>query len=549
MATFADESETGRNAAVQPRRQVLAGLSAMALVNGLSARAWTDKATRERSSLSLGVAATQAIPADYVGLSYESAQLANTDFFAADNRELVHLFRQLAPRGVLRIGGNSSEFCWWKPTESAREPQMPVRSAATYMPHRLTAIGPKALDRLAGFLDATGWRLIYGLNLGGLSLGAATPQSGAEEAAYVSRVMGSRLMFFQIGNEPDFYGNANTGLRGAGWNFDRYLEEWTRYAQAVAERVPEARFGGPDVGSNVDWALRFAAEAPKRLPGRIVACTSHYYAEGPPDSPQTAMERLLVPDERLEQRIEALNKAAARAHLDYRMTAGTSWYPARCACAAACVDSALWAMKFMLELATLGTAGVNFHGGGSSQIRSALGDHLPGATIAGGASGRSSADGRTAREMAANALGSFYTPIAGSRTTGFVARPIFYGMKLAGLLAGGAMRSVTNDVGMAAESVWAAKMPDGATRVVAINAGEGSERYLRIPARGPARIWRLQAATLAATSGVLLAGAAIDAEKSWRPRDEQRVANHGGQIEIRMPGASAAVIFLDSADR
>jgi hypothetical protein len=31
------------------------------------------------------------------------------------------------------------------------------------------------------------------------------------EAAFVARTLGDRLAFFQIGNEPDFYRDANNG--------------------------------------------------------------------------------------------------------------------------------------------------------------------------------------------------------------------------------------------------------------------------------------------------------------------------------------------------
>jgi hypothetical protein len=124
------------------------------------------------------------IPADYTGLSYETSQLSEPDFFSASNKSLVALFRLLSPRGVLRLGGNSSEFCWWKTTASAvapapKLPPGPVEH--NWMPHALTAITPEAVDRLAGFLDAAGWSLIYGLNLG-----TGTPQRAAEEAAYVA---------------------------------------------------------------------------------------------------------------------------------------------------------------------------------------------------------------------------------------------------------------------------------------------------------------------------------------------------------------------------
>ena len=49
---------------------------------------------------------------------------------------------------------------------------------ADWMPHRLFEISPEAIDALAGFLQATGWRLIYGLNFGN-----STPERAAAEAA------------------------------------------------------------------------------------------------------------------------------------------------------------------------------------------------------------------------------------------------------------------------------------------------------------------------------------------------------------------------------
>jgi hypothetical protein len=156
---------------------------------------------------------SQAIPLDYVGLSYETSQLADPNFFAADNGELVSLFRSLASQGILRIGGNSSEFCWWKGNASDHPPEVPASAhdAENWMPHSFTAVELTAIDRLPGFLDASGWRLIYGLNLG-----TGTPAKGAEEAAYVAQVLGSRLLFFQIGNEPGYYRNASNRLRPTG---------------------------------------------------------------------------------------------------------------------------------------------------------------------------------------------------------------------------------------------------------------------------------------------------------------------------------------------
>ena len=97
-----------------------------------------------------------------------TAQLADPDFFAEDNQPLISLFRSLSDHGVLRIGGNSSEFCWWKTRPDDHPPQLPASAHGdeNWMPHTFTAVEPVAIDRLEGFLRATGWNCIYGLNLG-----------------------------------------------------------------------------------------------------------------------------------------------------------------------------------------------------------------------------------------------------------------------------------------------------------------------------------------------------------------------------------------------
>ena len=200
------------------------------------------------------------------------------------------------------------------------------------------------------------------------------------------------------------------------------------------------------------------------MPGRIAACTGHYYAEGPPDSPQTTVERLR-PDPRLDENVELMTTAAAQANMVYRMTEGNSCYRGGKPGLSNAFCSALWAAEFMLTLAGYGTAGVNLHGGGSKQLRLALGGHLPGEQL--------SPDGATAA-----ALGGFYTPIAGSRESGFAARPVYYGMKLAGLFAGGRMRPVTLDSPPAQAMAWAAEMPDGGTRVIVLNKDPTRDEYL-----------------------------------------------------------------------
>jgi hypothetical protein len=486
--------------------------------------------TSAKVRLSLGKPAAHSVPLDFLGFSYETAELADTTFFAADNQGLISLFRMLTPQGVLRLGGNSSEFCWWKATADAQPPPLPASAhgEANWMPHKFTAIEPVAIDHLRQFLDATGWNAIYGLNLG-----TGTPERDATEAAYVAQQLGPRLLYFQIGNEPDLYRHASNGLRPSNWDFDQYLAQWLTFARAVLARVPEARFGGPDVASNPQWVIKFAQEAPKQLPGKIAACTGHYYAEGPPDNPRTTIARLLAADPRVERDVPRCIHAAEEAHLVYRMAEGNSCYRGGKPGLSNAFCSALWAADYLLRLASYGCVGVNLHGGGAKQIRLSLGGHLPGERLAPGAA-------------AVAAQGSFYTPIAGNRESGFSARPVFYGMKLAGLIAGGRMRPVELEGAAANASAWAAEMPGGATRLILINKNAEQQLDVSIPTNEAATGWRLQGPGLTATSGVTLGGAAFKPETPWQPQRQEALAGKGGEVQVVLAPASAVAIFLSA---
>ena len=365
---------------------------------------------------------TTPVPLTYTGLSYELAQLTDPQFFSATNRELVTHFRLLSPHGVLRTGGNTSEFCWFQADAATVAPKLrlpPGNLEENWMPHRLFAIRPEAIDALAGFLQATGWKLIYGLNFGN-----STPERAATEAAYVAQAVGERLEFFQIGNEPDLYQSANNGTRPPGWSFADYLKEWTAYAEAIAARVPGARFGGPDVNGSSDWITSFGEEVSADVGARLTTLTGHYYAEGPPNDPRVTTERLLKGSAKIAGEMEKIEAVAKARGLAYRMTEGNSCYRGGKPGMSNAFAAALWAGDYMLELASLGCAGVNLHGGRSSFLTAGLGDHTPGMEVA-----------KTPQAMRIG----FYTPIFSEPGAPVKAMPIFYGMLLANQFAGGTM--------------------------------------------------------------------------------------------------------------
>ncbi len=472
---------------------------------------------------------TPLIPRTFTGLSYELAQLTDPTFFSAANRDLVAYFRLLSANGVLRLGGNTSEFCWFKASASTPAPKLhvpPGNLDANWMPHQLFEIRPEAIDALAEFLRATGWRLIYGLNFGN-----STPQRAADEAAYVAQKIGDRLEFFQIGNEPDLYRNPSNGIRPPHWDFADYVQEWSAFARAIAAAVPSALFGAPDVAASSDWITRFSAQVPAELASRVVALTGHYYAEGPPDDPRVNLRRLLAGNPRISSETKQIMASAHSTGRIYRMTEGNSCYRGGKPGMSDAFAAALWAGDYMLELASLGCAGVNLHGGRSAFLTAGLGGHTPGLKVA---------------TTPLTLHSGFYTPIQSEPGHEVEAMPIFYGMMFANQFSGCKMLRSDCDLQGVNATVYAAR-DQRVTRVAVFNKDERVSIHLTIGEgmnATSATVWRMEAPALNATQHVKLAGAHILRHAQWSPRVQERVEVRKGVAHLRVPNASAALLIL-----
>ncbi len=337
------------------------------------------------------------IPDEFVGLSYESAQLANPDFFSAKNHALIRLFRDLAPHGNLRLGGGSSEYTTYSDEAPSGPPPFEVFGPDTSKTVKQgTITSSLALRNLREFLDATNWSCLYGLNLGQGSV-----ENAVSEATAAHKILGSRLFAFQIGNEPDSF---RRRFRPATYGPDDFIAEWNHFHTAILSAVPQAKFAGPDISNKLPYLTAFAQEA-VRHPD-VIVLTSHYYAMGPASAPAATLENLLSPDPKLatlkRRDLHVIADAQQTAHLPYRMSEGNSCWDGGKPGVSDTFASALWCAGYMLECATRGWAGVNFHGGGNG----------------------------------------FYTPIAGAQSTGFTRRPEYFGMKFAQHFAGAQLVSV-----------------------------------------------------------------------------------------------------------
>jgi hypothetical protein len=454
------------------------------------------------------------IAADFTGLSYESAQLGNPDFFSASNTELVGFLRTLGSQGVLRIGGNTSEFCYWSPDGAAKTG--PATTAALEAKDKATPIGrsfvvgpdsghkapapstitPLAIRNLREFLDATGWKLIYGLNLG-----TGTPEVAAEEAAYVADRMGSKLLAFQLGNEPDLF--SRNGLRNPDYGFDQFTRDWQRFHDAILARVPNSPFAGPDTAYNNEWLVPFA----KRWRHRVLYLSQHYYAEGPPTDPSMTIERLLRPNPKLVNELAGMRDTVAQTGLPFRLAETNSCYQGGKPGVSDTFASALWASDLMYQLASAGGIGINFHGGGYG----------------------------------------WYSPVAGTRQNGFLARPLYYGMLMFAQAGVGTLLETTLDQAADAPllTAYALRAPGGALKVAAFNKNVDRALQLDIDPglrTGPPTALRLYAPRLDDATDVTFAGAPVGASGSWSVASEERPAVESGIVRMELPPASAALV-------
>ena len=265
------------------------------------------------------------MPEDFIGLSYESAQLTNPDYFSPENRELIAKFRALSASGVLRLGGHLSNLTKWSDSIAKQADKALMDKAASAYEwlmvdtiarrNRTGIITPQSIERLGGFLNATGWRLLYGLNpLTG------SHERAAQEAALVQRVMGDRLIAFQIGNEPDRFRSANADKD---ITFEDYWRLYESYTKAVRMKTPGARFAGPDTTRRaVDWEAKYA----ERAKGDAVVVTSHYYdGTGTGDLASDAARLLRHDDKLIATDIPAAMTSARAAGARYRMSEGNSF--------------------------------------------------------------------------------------------------------------------------------------------------------------------------------------------------------------------------------
>jgi hypothetical protein len=407
---------------------------------------------------------------------------------SADNHVYVQLVRNLGPQGVIRIGGNVSDFSIYDP-----------KGAAKSLP-KDTVLNAQSLRQLRGFLDATGWKLIWGFNLG-----TGTLENAVEEARAIAEAAGDRLVAFQVGNEPDLFSRA--GHRPAPYGYAEWLADYRRFKTAIRAALPKAAFAGPDVAFTTEWVESFARDES----GDIALLTTHHYTAGQADPAATA-DFLLQEEKKYQPALTRIAAASRSIHVPWRMSETNSFYGGGKAAVSDSFAAALWALDYLFVLAAYDCSGVNM-------------------------------------ETGVNHLGvvSKYTPIGDDLAGHYGAAPEYYGLLAFAQAAKGEQIALTCDTGGINLTAYATRQDSGALTLTVINKDLSRDAAIDVgstAALKQAHVLRLTAPSLSAQDGVTLGGAAVSSDGTWRAvrTDPVRITNGKGVLDV--PASSAALVTL-----
>lgn len=510
------------------RRRFIALAACSAAVTRIQAR--DQGMAHDKVQLALAVPAEEGphMPTDFLGLSYEVQQLTDVHFFSAKNAGLIAQFQALAPHGVLRLGGNTSEFAYWKPTPDSPEPEHPqVREVEGEPKAQYYAVTPEAVRHLAEFLRATQWTCVYGVGMG-----TNTPARAAEEGTFVADTLGDHLQYFQIGNEADLFARH---LRDPKlWSAKTYLDEWLKLARAIAARVPTARFGLPDVAATPSWLTDVADQWPSvENPPHVTTLSHHYYFGGPATNPDVNIPNLLKPAtmDKVQNTANIAKAAAEKMGLRVRMTEGNTCYRGGKPGVSDVFASALWSADYALLLASNNYSGVNLHGGTGKSVANSVGGFLPGDVLL--------KDKGATPEQIATHPHPFYTPIA-TFGTEYRLEPVACGLKFAGSFSGGVLLKSDFTSKLQAAGVnataYVAKLADSRTSVIILNKDAEKDLELKVDFRSGGAKGTVEVETLHAPT--------LDSREAQITKSEKNESLKGGACSVAVPHATGMRLTL-----
>ncbi len=450
------------------------------------------------------------IPAGFLGLSIEwwaVEAYAGRDPGAV-NPVLVRLVRNLMPdqTGVLRIGGVTTDSTWWPVAGVAR----PRGVHYTVTAQRLAVI--------RAFAEEVGARLILGVNLEADS----TIVARAEATAMLAIIGSSRIAAFELGNEPELYGNpAFAWYRRKGRSVPGRPPDWdmtkltTNFAN-IGSAIPRIGLAGPAAGAAewLDQLGRFIAGQ-----RRLAMITVHSYpfeaCSASPAMPwYPTISRLLSPAASIGQ-VKTFRPYLTTAHAHHLPLRIDETNTVSCGDPPGIANTfamALWAIDGLYADAQAGVDGVNVH-------------TWPGAIYQ---------------------LFTFKHLSSGWQA---LVEPEYYGLVMFARGAPAGSRLLNTSSPFQTVRAWATRARDGTIRITLINDDQAAAHRLAVQvpqARGPASLERLIAPSAGATSGVTLAGQSFSKTgQLGGPLRITTITPTGGDYRLSLPPASAALLTAE----
>ena len=317
------------------RRAVIGGLGAIGAI--ASFPKLLNASSETAATVTVAATPVGAIGPGFAGLSYEKSQMANP-FFSPSNADAIGLFRLIGP-SLLRIGGNSVDKTTWEPNGAGRTSGQ---------------IAPSDIDALAGFLKATGWQVLYGVNLA-----QSTPALASGEVAYAVQSLGPYLYGIEIGNEVDLYAG---NYFPSSWGFSDYLTLWESFVAAIREQSPNVPLTGPVAADNISGFVKpFAAAEGKN----VILLSDHYYRANGQLATST-VSLLVSPDTNIVTQAKDMLAVSQSVDVPYRFAETNSFYNGGSPNVSDSYASALWVIDHLFACASNGAQGINLHGGGNS---------------------------------------------------------------------------------------------------------------------------------------------------------------------------------------
>jgi hypothetical protein len=484
-------------AANRPAARAAARAVAVGAVSGTVRTPATERVT-VRVGGAAAVAPTSTAQG-FLGVATELTTILRLSGSAADpDTPFVHLLSNLSPGApfLLRLGGNSGDFCWWA-------------SRGLERPPRICGLTRRWGAAVHALLTSLGGTAVLGVTLK-LSPKINSRIASVEVADFNRYVGASLIDAFELGNEPEFYPLSVVNGGHGHDNFTAYGRKFSRVAAALG-KVPLA---GPSSGSP-HW-LPYLRTVLSRMRSRLKLVTVHAYplkdcSPSAHNSVSDFFERKSI--EGLAALIHRAVDGAA-AHGEPLRVDEINGIP--CGGEAGLSNSfaeALWALNMLPALWEAGVQGVNFQ----------------------------TVNGNLNQMIAARHSAS------GWRIS---VEPEYYGLlAFADVAPAGSNLLRISHPGLRHFYEFAVRAPDGSERVVLTNVGRVARTVgvMASGATGAGSVSLLRARSLRATGGATLAGQRLSSrtgQLAGRPSVTLVSPNGNGVYAVRVPAHAAAILRL-----